>query len=88
MGPTWANGATLDRIDVNGSYAPGNCRWATSKEQSRNRRHNVMVETPWGHVTLAEAAERSGLSYTVLHARKVRLRWPDDRLLQPTRLMG
>lgn len=29
---------TLDRIDVNGHYEPGNCRWATIWEQSRNKR--------------------------------------------------
>ena len=31
---------TLDRIDNNGNYEPGNCKWSTQSEQNKNQRRN------------------------------------------------
>lgn len=40
----YAEGLTLDRIDVDGNYDPSNCRWADLATQSRNKRNNRILE--------------------------------------------
>lgn len=62
-------GYTLDRIDNNGNYEPGNVRWANSKTQARNTRRNIIVEYEGEKMCLMDVAERSGIQYNVLWKR-------------------
>lgn len=61
-------GMTLERKDVNGSYEPSNCRWATQREQGNNRRNNRIIEFNGRSTTVATWAREYGLAKnTLLH---------------------
>jgi len=63
MGKAPSKDHSIDRINVNGDYAPENCRWATIKEQNRNKRTTVFVTLNGEQLSLAEACERFGIRY-------------------------
>ena len=61
MGPR-PPGMQLDRIDNNGAYAPGNCRWVTRSVNLRNTRRTRFVQFKGERMSVVEAAERIGIS--------------------------
>ena len=76
-------GYTLDRINNDGDYEPSNCRWATYKEQHRNKRTNRIEYLNGIGKPLSEWVELYGANYyRVLH--RLRAGWSfEDAMFRP-----
>lgn len=85
MLPTWFSGGTLEREDNEGNYSPQNCKWATKKEQARNRRTTNWVEVFGERLSFAEAVEKYGVvKYGIARQRIYRNGWNiEDALTTP-----
>lgn len=72
---------SLDRYPNNdGNYEPGNVRWATKLEQSRNTRRNKRLELNGENLTVKEWATRLGISEAAIKGR-LRRKWPIEKVL-------
>ena len=81
MGPR-APRTSIDRIDNDGDYEPGNCRWVTMVRQLRNTRRNVWMWYKGRRCLLIDAANTEGFSVETARGRKKR-GWSDARLFDP-----
>lgn len=73
-------GHSIDRIDPNGDYEPGNCRWASRTQQGRNTTSNRRIEWQGQSLCLSEWAEQLKVNKNTLLARLAR-GWSVERAL-------
>lgn len=73
---------TLERLDNDRGYEPGNVVWATRAQQTRNNRRTRLVAFQGRQMCLSDACALAGVPYATAH-RRLMLGWPIERVFKP-----
>lgn len=65
----YEDGLAIDRIDNDGNYEPGNCRWVTAAENNQNRRSSRMYTIEGETMNLQQWCDRYGVSRSMVDSR-------------------
>lgn len=76
---------SLDRIDNNGDYEPGNCRWASNLDQHNNKRNNVKVTYMGETRTLSQWATALGITKNAVYLRVTHYKMPTEKAISTSR---
>jgi len=80
MGHPPFDGMQLDRIDNEKGYWLDNVRWATRKENCRNRRSNMLLTLDGVTMTAQDWSERLGIRHATIRMRKYRGKSDEEAL--------
>lgn len=81
VGPRPSPSHSIDRIDNEKGYEPGNVRWATPCEQGRNTRRNKLLTLGGKTMSLTEWADRLGINQTTIRMRLQTPGWTVEQAL-------
>ena len=85
IGPRPSNQYSLDRIDNDKGYEPGNVKWSTDMEQASNKTNNRKFKICCQIKHLREWSRIFGVDYKLAHAR-IQYGWPVEKALSPVKL--